>query len=56
MPGADLNDPEVQAIVLSLKLPTNALDQLRLVGQSAMRLAPRLQTPTLVIQAREDKR
>ena len=55
VPGADLNDPEVQAIVLSLKLPTNALDQLRLVGQSATRLAPKLQTPTLVIQAREDK-
>lgn len=55
MPGADLDDPAVQAAILSLKLPTNALDQLRLVGRAATRLAPTLHPPTLVIQAREDK-
>jgi carboxylesterase len=55
MPGADMDDPQVQAVILSLKLPTNALDQLRLVGRSATRLAPGLKTRTLVIQAAGDK-
>jgi carboxylesterase len=55
LPEADLDDPQVQAAVLSLSLPTNALDQLRRVGQAATRLAPALHTRALVIQAAADQ-
>jgi carboxylesterase len=54
MPGADLDDPAVQAAVLSLTLPTNALDQLRRVGQAGMQAAPKVACPVLVIQASAD--
>jgi carboxylesterase len=54
MPEADLSDPAVQAAVMQFSLPTRALDELRAVGEKAVRIAPRLRTPTLVLQATRD--
>ena len=55
MPDADLTDPAVQEAVLSFSLPTRALDELRAVGGKAWALAPRLRTPTLIVQSQRDK-
>lgn len=55
MPGADLNNPQVQQQILSLEMPTAALEQLRAVGQRAWDAAPQVTTPTLIIQAADDK-
>ncbi|MDX2137492.1 MAG: alpha/beta fold hydrolase [Chloroflexota bacterium] len=55
MPGADLDNPQVRQQILSLELPTAALEQLRAVGQHAWDAAPQVMTPTLIIQATNDK-
>lgn len=55
MPEADLDDPRIQQAVLNFSMPMSALLQLKRVGDSAYRLAPRIHTPTLVIQATRDK-
>jgi pimeloyl-ACP methyl ester carboxylesterase len=55
MPGADLDDPLVQKEILSVEIPTVALEQLRAVGQQGWNAAPQVTTPTLVIQATDDK-
>ncbi len=54
MPDADLSDPKVQVAVLSFSLPTRALNELRAVGERAYARAPKVRTPTLVLQATRD--
>lgn len=54
-PDADLDDPAVrQELVKRASIPTAALDQLRRVGNSAMRATRRVHTPTIILQGRED--
>jgi carboxylesterase len=55
MPGADLNNPQIRQQILSLEMPTASLEQLRAVGQRAWDAAPQVTTPTLIIQATDDK-
>lgn len=54
MPGLDLDDPEVQANVRRFTVPVGILDEVRKVGEAAGRVAPQIETPTLIIQGRSD--
>lgn len=54
-PDTDLTDPDVQArLKKAVTLPTEAIDQLRRLGQKAYRLAPRVDVPCLVVQGEND--
>ena len=54
-PTLDLDDPEVQLELRErVVLPTASLVQLQRLGRSAYRIAPRVTTPALVIQGRDD--
>ena len=55
-PGdVDLDDPEVQETIRgSFKLPMSAVQELRQLGQKAIKAAPLIQCPTLIIQGADD--
>lgn len=56
VPGANLDDPTVQqALREQIQLPTAVIDEVRRLGQSAFRLAPQIQSPTLVLQGAHDE-
>jgi len=57
LPGADLDDPAVQAAILDLKLPLDLFAQIQQAGKIAYRSAPqvRVEMPKLVIQGRADE-
>lgn len=55
LPDVDLDDPAVQQTLRELKVPVKIFEQLYHVGQGALRLAPQITVPTLVIQGREDE-
>lgn len=53
-PGADLDDPQTQQAIKQIKLPIAMFNQIRSLGRSAYRLAPRVAAPALVIQGTAD--
>ena len=54
-PTLDLDDPEVQRELREkVVLPTSSLVQLQRIGRAATRAAPRITTPTLVLQGKDD--
>ncbi|MBA2595753.1 MAG: alpha/beta fold hydrolase [Chloroflexia bacterium] len=54
-PGADLDDPEVRHQLRdSATIPTHALDELRRIGVSAAKAAPRVSVPTTILQGLQD--
>lgn len=55
LPGADLDDPAVQAALRQLEIPRSILDEVRRIGQMAYGSASRLTTPGLVVQGTADK-
>jgi pimeloyl-ACP methyl ester carboxylesterase len=54
MPGADLDNPQVQQAIRELQIPVGVFDQIRTAGQKAYQSAPNLDVPTLVFQGSED--
>ncbi len=52
--GADIADPAVQSMVRNIAVPTRALDQVRQLGAEALRAAPSLKIPTLILQGQYD--
>ncbi|MBC8098944.1 MAG: alpha/beta fold hydrolase [Armatimonadetes bacterium] len=54
MPGADLDNPAVQAAVKDFAIPMQMIDQIRLTGQRAYQAAPTVKCPALVLQGRQD--
>ena len=54
-PTLDLDDPEVQhELKEKVLLPTSSLLELQRLGRAAYRAAPRVKTPALVLQGRDD--
>lgn len=55
MPGADLDDPAVQAqIRQEAQLPTKTIDEVRQIGLSGGKLTSAIHCPTLILQGRQD--
>jgi carboxylesterase len=54
MPGLNLDDPETQKAVADFAVPINLINQIRIAGQEAYTAAPKVRTPTLVLQGRHD--
>lgn len=54
LPEIDPHDPDQQAELRLIKVPLYILDQLREVGREALIAAPKVKTPTLIIQGSED--
>jgi carboxylesterase len=50
----DPNSPEAQRRVRAIRMPTQALDQVREIGRAATRAAPSLHTRILILQGRSD--
>ncbi|MCC6615743.1 MAG: alpha/beta fold hydrolase [Anaerolineae bacterium] len=55
LPGADLDDPDVQEAIRGFSLPTSMFDQLRQLGERAFRVARTTQIQTLIVQASRDE-
>lgn len=55
LPGVDLDDPATQQAIRELRIPTRMVDQVRTVGDTAWRQAPRARVPLLVIQGTHDE-
>ncbi len=53
--GGDVNDPAVESFVRNITVPTRAVDQVRRLGRLALRAAPDLKIPTLILQGRVDR-
>lgn len=54
LPGVDLDDPDVQAGLRDFAIPWGLLDELRRTGQAALRAAPQVDIPALVLQGDAD--
>lgn len=53
--GVDIDDPAVHEVIrTSIKLPMAAVNQLRYVGQKAIKAAPLVRCPVLIIQGADD--
>ncbi|MBK8984987.1 MAG: alpha/beta fold hydrolase [Chloroflexi bacterium] len=50
----DLDDPQVQAALQSLRVPARFVDEILALGQAAKAAAPTIHLPTLVIQGSQD--
>jgi len=55
LPGADLDDPEMQKAILQFSLPTRLFNQVRRAGQTGYQRAPDVRSNTLVLQGSQDK-
>ena len=55
MPGLDIDDPQVQAEIRRIEVPTRLLGQLEQVGKRARRVAAQIDIPTLILQGIEDE-
>ncbi|MCA9917489.1 MAG: alpha/beta fold hydrolase [Anaerolineales bacterium] len=56
MPAADLDDPQVQhQIRTQIQLPTQTIDEVRLLGKAGGKLASAITCPTLVLQGSDDQ-
>lgn len=54
MPGADLDDPEVQLFIRGLNLPIDTLGHVRRAGQLGYQAAAQIQAPVLILQGTAD--
>ncbi|MBN1992742.1 MAG: alpha/beta hydrolase [Anaerolineae bacterium] len=54
LPDVDLDDPDVQAEIRDFSIPTRIFEQLARVGNEAYRVAPHINTPTLIVQGTQD--
>ena len=54
LPDVDLDDPDVQAEIRDFSIPTRIFEQLVRVGNEAYRVAPHINTPTLIVQGTQD--
>lgn len=54
MPGANLDDPQVQASIRQFAIPTRVFDQLRRAGKAGRAAAERISMPTLIVQGERD--
>ena len=54
MPTADLDDPDTQRQILDLRIPLELVDQIRVVGEIAYQIAPKIHLPTLIVQGTGD--
>ncbi len=55
MPGLDIDDPNVQAEMRRIEVPTRLLGQLDRLGKHARQVAARIGVPTLVLQGSDDE-
>jgi carboxylesterase len=55
MPELDIDDPQVQAEIRRIEVPTRLLGQLERLGKGARRVAGQIDIPTLVLQGSEDE-
>jgi carboxylesterase len=55
IPDANLDDEPTREAVRQISLPFRVINELRILGRSAHRLAPQLTLPTLVLQGTEDR-
>ena len=55
MPNVDLDDPAVQQGILDFAIPISMIEKVRESGQRAYQTAPRVHTPTLVVQGTQDE-
>lgn len=55
LPEADLDDPSVQRQLRDFRLPIAMLDQIRLAGAKSYAAATAVDTPTLIIQGKQDE-
>jgi carboxylesterase len=55
MPGADLDDPQVQQAVQEFEFPLSIMDEVRRVGQAARKATPAASMPALVLQGSQDE-
>ncbi len=55
LPEADLDDPDVQAQIKNVVLPTGMLRQVLRVARLGRRCAQHIQCPTLIMQGRQDE-
>jgi carboxylesterase len=54
LPGADLDEPAVQAYIRALELPTSVLGELRRCGHKGLAAAAKVSQPVLILQGRSD--
>lgn len=54
-PDLDLDDPRIREALRQLRAPTSLLEQVLALGRNARRLAPQIDTPTLVVQGMGDQ-
>lgn len=54
-PDADLDEPEVQAGIRQMSIPSKVIDEIRLAGHGALQKARGISIPVLVIQGRQDE-
>jgi esterase/lipase len=54
LPGADLDEPAVQAYIRALELPTSVLGELRKCGHNGLAAAATVSQPVLILQGRSD--
>lgn len=55
LPEIDLDDPQVQAKIREITIPTRIFTELRRLGQKARRSAPAITSPTLILQGTKDE-
>lgn len=55
VPELDIDDPEVQAEIRDMTVPTRLLVQLEQLGKRAYRAAPTITAPTLILQGTQDE-
>jgi len=54
LPGANLDDPEMQQAILQYSLPTRLFNQVRRAGKTGYQRAPDIRSKTLVLQGSQD--
>ncbi|MFN8379342.1 MAG: alpha/beta fold hydrolase [Anaerolineae bacterium] len=55
LPGADLDDPQVQEAIRQFGLPTRVINHVRRVGLTGHQRAPEVRSKTLVLQGSQDE-
>jgi carboxylesterase len=55
VPDADLDDPEVQAGIRQMSIPSKIIDEIRRAGQGALQKARGISMPVLAVQGRQDE-
>lgn len=55
MPHIDLDDPEIRQGILNFEIPLSLIDQIRSTGHLSGENAPRVNSPTLILQGTADE-